>query len=267
MQRWIWVFLAAIGCGGRIAPPPNGDRLVVRDKDGRELTNDEIESASGSFDFEIHGKGNVPEQAEELHQQARRAGAARDYEKAIELLSQAQAIAPDWPYPTYDTAFTYLLMKDYAKAREYYAKTVQMSPRGYFTAITALNALDREANGELPEGTYAAYLALEWLNDDAQKRKVVAEMVDRLPQFAPAWKDYAKQVDEPKEQLAALEKGLAAKPDAETKGMLLINKALIVSRHGDKKAAVAILKGLAADPEATFANENLAKQVMATLGQ
>jgi hypothetical protein len=41
-----------------------------------------------------------------LHKQARQAGGAGDYKKAITLLERASSLAPAWPYPVYDAAFT-----------------------------------------------------------------------------------------------------------------------------------------------------------------
>jgi tetratricopeptide (TPR) repeat protein len=180
-------------------------------------------------------------------------------------LSKAQALAPDWPYPTYDMAFTYLLKKDFAQSRRCYERVVELSSRGFFTALTALDTLNREACGDLPEGTYAAYVALEWIDDPAEKAKVVTEMTKRLPAFAPAWKEFALQCDAPTAKLAAIEKGLAAKPDAETKGLLLINKALILNKQGDTETATTILGNVALDANSTFANEHLAKQALAMI--
>jgi hypothetical protein len=67
----------------------------------------------------------------------------------------------------------------------------------------------------------------------------------------------------PADKLSAIEKGLAAKPDRETEGILLINKALALNEQGDTETATAILGSLALDPRATFASEHLAKQTLA----
>ena len=266
------LLIATVGCDtesvstSKPSPKPKS-RVVFRSEDGRELTADDLAGATGIFEYEIVSTNDIPDKANELHQKARQLGAAGEYEKAIELLSRAQSLAPDWPYPTYDMAFTYLLMQDFTKARECYEMTVKLSPRGFFTALTALDALNREATGDLPEGTYAAYMSLEWINDPEQKSKMVNALVERFPQFAPAWKEYALQCDDPSEKLDAIEKGLAANPDAETEGMLLINKALTLSQQGDKQAAKEILGNLALDPNATFANEHLAKQTLAMVAE
>ena len=110
-------------------------------------------------------------------------------------------------------------------------------------------------------------MSLEWIDDPEQKTKMVNALIERFPQFAPAWKEYALQCDDSSEKLDAIEKGLAANPDAETKGMLLINKALTLNQQGDKQAAKEILGNLALDSNTTFANEHLAKQTLAMVAE
>jgi tetratricopeptide (TPR) repeat protein len=226
---------------------------------------EDLADTEGTVDYQVVAGEAIPEEAVALHQKARQLGSSGDFEAALEALSEAQALAPDWPYPVYDMAFTYLLMKDVTKARECYRKTVEMAPRGFFTAITALDALDREASGDLPEGTYAAYMALEWIPDPEQKARIVSQMVERFPTFAPAWKELALQCDDPAEKLAAIEKGLDALPDRETKGILLINKALTLDKQGETEEAKLLLGGLVSNPETTLANEQLAKQTLALI--
>jgi hypothetical protein len=53
------------------------------------------------------------------------------------------------------------MMKDFDGAKTYYEKTLELSPRGFFTAITAVDTLRREQTAELPTGTYLAYVSLE----------------------------------------------------------------------------------------------------------
>jgi len=175
------------GCNSEANTSTEGEeaRVVFRTADGRELTFADLSGATGTFEYEVVEAGQISGDANALHQKARQLGASGDYEAAINAFTEAQSLAPDWPYPTYDMAFTYLLMKDFTKARKYYRKTVEMSPRGLFTAITALDALDREATGDLPEGTYAAYMVLERLSDPEQKANVVSQMTEKYPTFAP----------------------------------------------------------------------------------
>jgi len=134
--------------------------VIFRGADGRTLTLDELRGITGTIRYEVVCKFNVPAEPKSLHQQARLAGQSGDYKKAIGLLEQASNLAPQWPYPVYDTAFTHLLIKDTESARKYYRKTVDLSPRGFFAAITAIDTLDREKRGDLPAGTYVAYLSL-----------------------------------------------------------------------------------------------------------
>jgi hypothetical protein len=56
-----------------------------------------------------------------------------------------------------------------------------------------------------------------------------------------------------------------AEAHPETLGVLLINKAGILARRGDRDAAVAILGELALSPESTLGTEHLAKFALAGL--
>ena len=87
----------------------------------------------------------------------------------------------------------------------------------------------------------------------------------QVPRFAPAWEDLANTLDRDVDRLAAIERGLAAEPDPETKGMLLINKALVLDRAGDHNGAVKLLGELALDPESTYGTEHLAKASLALM--
>src|SRR6266850_8002581 len=136
-------------------------------------------------------------------------------------------------------------MNDFDGARAYYRKTLELSPRGFFAASTALHTLTREQNGDLPVGTYLAYASLESMKDAAKREHAVREMVRMIPQFAPAWKEFASLCDDEGERLAAIGSGLEANPDAGTKGMLKINKALLKGKHDD---VVRLLAELALDP-------------------
>jgi tetratricopeptide (TPR) repeat protein len=247
ISRWLALYRAVAGWG-RIGSkkPKNAPTIIFSLADGRKLTAGELQGVSGRVAFrdgklldviggvryEIIGKRAVPAVAESLHQQARGAGGRGDYKQAIALLERASELAPEWPYPVYDRAYTHLLMRDFESARTYYRRTLELSPRGFFTAITALDTLTREQNQELPVGTYLAYVSLEWMDDAAKKDETVRELVKMIPQFAPAWKLFAGLCEDDGERLTAIENGLAAQPDAETKGMLEINKALVLNLKG-----------------------------------
>ncbi len=103
------------------------------------------------------------------------------------------------------------------------------------------------------------------MGDIPRRDDAVREMVKTIPQFAPAWKNFASLCDDDGERLSAIEKGLAAHPDAETKGMLEINKALVFNLKGDHAAAVQLLGELALDPKSTFHTEHAAKAALSIL--
>ena len=243
--------------------------IVFRSADGRTLTFDDLEKASGPIKYEILGDEDVPAEARSLHERGRQAGGAGDYDKAVALLTQASKLAPRWPYPIYDRAFTYLLMKNFDAARADYLATVALAPRGYFTAITSADLLVREKKGELPVGTCLAYSLLESVEDPADQAKQLRELVARVPRVAPAWKDLAHLTEDSAKKMDLIEKGLAAQPDGETRGMLQINKALLLDGKDERDHATAIrlLGELALDPKSTYGTAELAKVSLALLAK
>jgi tetratricopeptide (TPR) repeat protein len=207
----------------------------------------------------------VPEEALSLHQAGREAGAAGDYENAFALFSQAAALAPGWPYPVYDEAFTHLLMGDFAAALEDYRRTIALAPRGFFTARTAVDVLEREEAGELPVGIYLAYSQVGWIQDPTAKEARLRELLARAPAFAPGWKELATLLEDGAARLDAIERGLAAHPDPETRGILLINRAIVLFSQGNRDEAIAILGLLALDEEGSSSSAEQAKAALAML--
>jgi tetratricopeptide (TPR) repeat protein len=240
--------------------------IVFRSADGRTLTLEELKGATGTFRYEIIGAGNVPDEAAALHKRARTVGTTTgDYPLSIELLTKAAKLAPEWPYPIYDRAFTYMILGKFDLAREDYVRTVALAPRGFFTAIAAVDVLTREEKGEFPRGTYYEFVSHEWENDPAKRTQKAQEMVKRLPRFAPGWKELAMLLTKDSEKMAAIQKGLASDPDAHTRGMLQIQQALVLSRRGDVDGAINLLGELALDPKSTSATEELAKVNLALI--
>jgi len=250
---------------GNLRHIEEGATVVFRSADGRTLTAEELRGVTGNFRYEILPGTDVPPKANELHQQGRQAGGRGEYDKAVSLLLQAAELAPDWPYPVYDLAFTYLMTGDFDSATRWYRKTIKLSPRGFFTAITAVDALEREEQGDLPRGTYRACVSLEWISNPAEKAEAVRRFVERVPHFAPAWKELAMVLEDEDARANAIEKGLAANPDPETRGILLINKALAANKQGKRDDAIEMLGELALDPESTYGTEHLAKATLAMI--
>jgi hypothetical protein len=64
------------------------------------------------------------------------------------------------------------------------------------------------------------------------------------------------------DRFVAIERGLAAQCDAESRGFLLINKALLLHARGEVQPAIDLLGGVATDPASTLAAELLAKHAL-----
>jgi tetratricopeptide (TPR) repeat protein len=158
-----------------------GDRLVFRDAQGRLMTPEEIQVATGSLQYEFRAVDSVPMEATTLHQEGREAGARGDYDQALALFTKAAELAPSWPYPVYDRAYTHLLMKDFDAALADYRRTSEMAPRGFFTTLTAVQTLSREQRGDLPAGLYLAYLKLEPITDAKERLFLLQQFVDKYP--------------------------------------------------------------------------------------
>jgi tetratricopeptide (TPR) repeat protein len=240
------------------------ERVVFTDAAGRQLTTADLEGFTGRVRWEIVGGDPVPAQATALLEQARAAGGQGDLVLALTLLDQARALAPGWPYPVYDAAYIHLLQGNAAQAEELYAVVDTMAPRGFYTCKTSLDCLRRERAGGLFPGFCRAYATLEWL-DQAWKKTILERIVARYPSFAPAWSDLADLATSDDARFDAIEQGLRADPDPDTQAKLLINKAGLLSRRGDRDTAIAILGDLALSPESGLMAEHLAKASLAFL--
>jgi tetratricopeptide (TPR) repeat protein len=236
--------------------------ILFRDTQGHLLTAEEVQVATGSLHYEIYDGEGVPLEAKALHQQGREAGSRGSYDEALKLLTKAADLAPRWPYPVYDRAYTHLLTKNFDAAFSDYRRTADLAPRGFFTTLTAVDILVREQKGEFPQGLYLAYLMLEPIHDPAQRRDLLGQFIDKYPRFAPGWQKLADLVENSTDRLKAIDKGLAASPDPETKGMLLLNKALVLQSSGNYDGAVRLMSELVADPDSTLATETLAKSML-----
>jgi tetratricopeptide (TPR) repeat protein len=245
--------------------PP--DRHVFTDAAGRTLTTGDLDEVTGQVQWTITGSGSVPAEAQRLHQRARVAGTKGDYRRALELLERARARAPGWPHPVYDAAFTHLLQGHAVTAEELYAEVDRLAPRGFFTCKTTLDCLRRERAGALPAGFTRAFVTLDWLDDLPKKKAILEDIVQQYPAFPPAWKELAPLLEDPDARWRAITKGLEGSPDGETRGVLVINKAVLLLWRGNRQEAVRILGELALDPGSTLAAETLAKAALARVAR
>ena len=203
----------------------------------------------------------VPDAAKTLHEKGREAGQRGDLSRAVALSLRPPCRDPQACTP-YTIARSRIFRWDTAAALADYRRTLELSPRGFFTAHVAVDALRREQKGELPAGFYLAYVMLEFM-PDGQRRQVIPQLVERFPAFAPAWLEFAKLASAPRERLDRIEAGLRARPDPETRGMLQLNQALTLGQSGQDAKANRIIAHLAADPGSTSAVEAWAKVLLA----
>jgi len=266
----------AMGCQSKngASPIPAGERIVkrgepevvFRDAAGRVLTVEDLRTAEGQVRWEIPGD-TVPQAAMALHERGRRLGGEGKYEEAVRALENAAKLAPSWPYPVYDLAFTLLLMGRQEEALSTYERVDQLAPHGFFTTKTALWTLRSEKAGSLPRGTYLAYLKIEWAEQKEEKRRIALALVEQHPDFAPGWKEVAVNEPKPSERLQAVEKGLASKPDPETFTVLVINKAIALNALDRRDEAIKLLGTLVLNPpaDATTATVPQAKAALALI--
>jgi tetratricopeptide (TPR) repeat protein len=228
-----------------IADPGSGHRskVVIRDSDGRTLLPEELPGFTGRFTWQIRDARRPHPEAERLHEEGRAAGQKGDHDTAIALFTKAAQLDPSWPYPVYDRAYAHLLKEQYDAALADYRKTLELAPHGYFTAATAADTLTREAAGEFPPGLYAAFATLEHMPPE-QQQSIAAQLVEKFPSHAPAWAQHARFLENPSDRLAAIEHGLLARPDPDTRGSLLVEKALALHASGERELALDILDQL-----------------------
>jgi len=240
---------------GAVSPSPE---LRLRAPNGRPMSSDEIAHTDGTIKYSIGGEGKIPDEARRFHEQGREAGAAGKYAEALTLFAKAHETAPGWVYPTYDAAYTYELMGQPGKALASYEEVLKLEPRGFFNAISSADCLRREAQGNWPAGMCRAYAMMESLSP-REKRKALETLVTKVPTLAAAWNDLAELLDDPAARLQAFDRGLDQRPDPQTRGFLLINKALTLNQVGKREEARLILSALTVEPALPGDVEQLAK--------
>ncbi len=235
------------------------DDIVFKDKMGNTISKKELANSTGQVNYEIMSNQHIDATAKKLHNEARELGQAGKYDLSIAKLEQAIKFQPNWAYPIYDLAYTYLLKGDFDNALKFYKKTDELEPKGFFTAKTALYSLEGEQTGKFPRGIYTAYMQIEWTDDTNKKLEIAKTIIEKVPDFAPAWKELATLLNDKTEQLKAIEKGLSINPDLETKGILEINKAILINENGKHEEAKQLLGNLIFSLDATTSNVALAK--------
>lgn len=250
---------------GEAPPDPDGREIIFRDDEGRELTREELENFSGKATWQVVGVGTVPHKAGRLHEAGREAGQAEDFKRALALFDEAARVAPAWPYPLYDAAFTYLMLKDFDRALEYYERVDAMEPGGFFMVKTAVHTLRRERRGELPSGTYLLYISIEWQRDRDAVFEIIDALLSKSPDFAPAWKHKAALSQTDLDRRESIDRGLSCDSDVDTRGWLLLYRAELEREQGHKEKAIETLSKLVLDENGSNATRLLARKILVDL--
>ncbi|SNR17465.1 tetratricopeptide repeat protein [Tenacibaculum jejuense] len=275
MKKALSKFLASLGISGSkevkktVQDNSYSQRIndiKFTDQQGNEISKEELSQATGRYNYAVYSKNKSSDKAKKLHQKAREYGQKGDYTEAISHLEEAIHDSPEWAYPYYDLAYTYLLNDDFEKALKYYELTDKVAPNGFFTSKTAVDVLRKEKKGVFSEGLYKNYMTLEWIDNPQEKAQMLKLLVDNYPSLAPAWKDYSNFL-EGEERLQAIEKGLNENPDIETEGVLTINKALVLNLNGQFNEAKELLMQVIFNSKSTFGNQELAKLVLNSISE
>lgn len=235
----------------------SSSKVVISDKSSIDDTGKHHEHTWKIFDEQT-----VSYEAERLHQMGRLYGQQGQHELAIKTFDQASQIEPNWSYPHYDKAFSFLLMGDIEKAYQNYKIVDKLSPQGFFTTKTSVFYLDKELKGVFPKGLYLQYLKHEWLETNQEKEQLLQGIVTEYPSYSPAWFKLSSFQDDPEKKIALMEKGLSFQTDPETRGYLLINKSITRHHMGYKAEAIQTLEGLLTDQSAPLDIIELTKETL-----
>ncbi|BDD04594.1 hypothetical protein [Aureibacter tunicatorum] len=188
---------------------------------------------------------NINLKAKELFAQGKSLASDKLFEEAIFSYEDAAKLAPEWPEPLYEIAFIYLIQTKFDRALEFYHKVDALRPGGYFTTKVAIWGLEMEVQKKYPEGLYVAFAQVDWTKNKTRRLEILEEIVEKFPDYAPAWRKLSDELELPEDRMIAINRGLECEDlDIESSGGLLINKALVTQMLGDKQGAKQQLKAL-----------------------
>ncbi len=247
----------------KLRPRQQQQKKTIASPEHKIVDYQTIEQLLKKIQKKLYNKSGIPEKAIENYYKGRLQGEKGEYTLALDWFKQALKIAPNWSYPLYDMAYVLLFLGERQKAYNLYIQVDKMHPRGFYAVKTAIHTLEREIKAELPGDTYKFFLTIKQEIDIDKKDDLLDYLLDRCTNFAPAWLEKYKTVNSQNEQLFCLSKGISYDSDAETKGLMLINQAVVFLNSNRKTEAYNILSELVFDKNLTLQNEHLAKALLA----
>ncbi len=244
------------------AVAPGSTDTIYSDARGNVLTMADVNSFPVNIPPPRSLTMNVPPEARRLLQMARQHGAAGEQAEFLNAARRAAEAAPEWPRPWYNIAYSHLQREEYESAHEYFQRVDELAPEGFFYTKAALHTLDREVAGTLPAGFFKDFIANIQLEDLTEREEKLLTLTELAPNYCPAWNALAEISEDPNQKLAYIERGLTAQCDAETYGMLLLNKARILSGFNEKDEAVRLLGELIFNKGTTDFVRNMARSAI-----
>eukprot|EP01084_Bolivina_argentea_P300771 518712_1 len=239
-----------------------------------KITMKEVEQGVSESQIKPNSGNPIPPTAKTIYQEAIQKRSNGKYKEARDELLFAHNIVPQWEYPLYELAYTYLLQKDYKNALIYYKKTNSLFPsgHGFLNTQTAIWSLRNEKkNNKFKKGLYYDYVMIETL-DKSEQLHAYQQIINTYPYYAPAYNKIALIGNDMETKQNAIDDGLALIDtefgvDKETGGMLYIQQALMYWENSDFDSAKRVLAELIMGDNVTFHNENMAKWIMKTINE
>ena len=211
---------------------------------------------------EVDEGETVPAEARAMHNRARTLGMAGELDKAIELFLQATLFAPEWPQLYFDLGIAYVYKQENKKALYCFKKVDELEPAGFLSTKAALHTLDKEAKGGYTPGTFLAFISAEAEEDPIRKKQILLKLLERTPDFVPAWTEMVNLSESKREQLHYINLALKYEADNETHGYLFIQKAIVLHNTDKRLEAIEILRNVAQAQISTERNRRQARMIL-----
>lgn len=232
----------------------DGYHIVLYDQNGAVLSWAQFQTYNGRLRWELQSDRPVDTRALDLLKNGRDAAMKGDYANAIDLFEEAHRNAPFWEYPVYEIAWAHLLSGDSDTALRYFDRVNAMAPHGFFNSQQASACLTMERDGKVARGTYRRIVQLDRASHDTA-RMVARDVTERSPDYAVGWERLSFFAKDSKDALAAVAKGLAARPDPFTRDLLLMRKAMVTKEQGKTADAIKMLEKMLDAPDLSMAVE------------